>query len=135
MRHNFRAFGLTIALVSFAAVGLAQYGREGGPYYPEKIDALIDRVHVDLNHGYEAWKMSEGDRKRLNHAGEQLREFAKQWHKGKFDKGNLDDSINAIQHVLDDNHLQGKERDALWEDVEQLRHMREAYDRHEIGRW
>jgi hypothetical protein len=135
MRHSFRAVGLTIALVACATIGFAQYGAEGGPYYPEKIDALIDHVHVDLNHGYETWKVSDGDRKRLNHAGEQLREFAKQWHKGKFDKGNLDDSIGAIQHVLDENHLQGKERDALWEDVEQLRHMREAYDRHEIGRW
>jgi hypothetical protein len=37
--------------------------------------------------------------------------------------------------VLDNNRLTGRERDALWSDVEQLRRMREAYDRHEIGRW
>jgi hypothetical protein len=45
----------------------------------------------------------------------------------------LDGSIGAIQHVLDDNHLRGGERDALWNDVGELRGMREAYDRHEIG--
>jgi hypothetical protein len=114
---------------------LAQYGPEGGPYYPEKIDALIDQVQVDLNHGYDAWKLHGDDRKRLNKAGEQFRDFAKQWHQGKFDKGNLNSSIDAIQKILNDNHLSGPERESLWSDVDQLRKMREAYDRHEIGRW
>ena len=41
----------------------------------------------------------------------------------------------SIQRVLDNNHLNGPERDALWGDAEQLRQMRESYDRHEIGRW
>ena len=135
MRHQFKGLTLTVALTAVGMLGLAQYGPEGGPYHPEKVDALIDQVQVDLNHGYGVWKMPGDDRKRLNKAGEQLREFAKQWHKGKFDKGNLNDSINAIQHVLDDNHLSGPERDSLWSDVDQLRKMREAYDRHEIGSW
>ena len=135
MRHKLRALALTAAFLGLGSIGLAQYGPEGGPYYPEKVDGLIDRVHQDLNHGYQVWHVNDGDRKRLNKSGEQLREFAKQWHKGEFDKGKLDDSISAIQHVLNDNHLSGAERDALWDDVEQLRRMREAYDRHEIGRW
>jgi hypothetical protein len=92
-------------------------------------------VHADLNHGYDKWHLSDGDRGRLNNAEKRLRLFARDWRHGKFDKGDLDDSISAIQHVLDNNHLAGEERDALWNDVEQLRRMREAYDRHEIGRW
>jgi hypothetical protein len=135
MRLKLNGILLTAALLASGAIGLAQYGPEGGPYYPDKVDALIDQVGADLNHGYGVWHVSDGDKKRLNHAGEQLREFAKAWRKGKFDKGNLDDSIGAIQHVLNDNHLSGAERDALWADVEQLRKMREAYDRHEIGSW
>jgi hypothetical protein len=135
MRNILCGLALPAALIMFSAIGLAQYGPEGGPYQPDKVDALIDHVHQDLNQGYDAWHLSDGDRKRLNHAGEQLREFAKQWHKGKFDKGNLDDSIGAIQHVLNDNHLSGPARDALWDDSEQLRKMREAYERHEIGSW
>ena len=135
MRNICRGLVWTGALALFSVFGMAQYGPEGGPYYPEKIDGLIDHIHEDLNHGYEVWKVSGNDRKRLNHAGEELRDFAHQWHEGKFDKGKLDDSIGAIQHVLNDNHLSGGERDALWNDVEQLRHMREAYDKHEIGRW
>ena len=135
MRYKSNGLMLMAAVAAFSVVGFAQYGPAGGPYYPEKIDTLIDQVQVDLNHGYAVWHVKDDDRKRLNKAGEQLREFAKQWHKGKFDKGNLNDSINAIQHVLDDNHLSGPERDSLWSDVDQLRKMREAYDRHEIGSW
>lgn len=135
MRQKSNGLALAASLIAFGAIAFAQYGAAGGPYYPEKIDALIDQIQVDLNHGYQVWHVNGDDHKRLNKAGEQLREFAKQWHKGKFDKGNLNDSINAIQHVLNDNHLSGSERDALWSDVDQLRKMHEAYDRHEIGNW
>ncbi len=135
MRSIITGLGLALAVALSSGVSWAQYGPEGGPYHPEKIDALIDQIQVDLNHGYDVWKLKGDDRKRLNKAGEQLREFAKQWHHGKFDKGNLNDSINAIQKVLNDNHLSGPQRDALWQDVDQLRQMREAYDRHEIGSW
>jgi hypothetical protein len=102
---------------------------------PDRVDALVERVHADLNHGYAVWRLSDGDRDRLNHAERELREFAKQWRRRKFDKDKLDDSIAAVQHVLDNNHLKGRERDDLWHDVSELRNMREAYDRHEIGSW
>ncbi|MBV9505555.1 MAG: hypothetical protein JO323_11200 [Acidobacteriia bacterium] len=124
------------AVLSVASAGtllLAQYGPRGGPYRPEAVSALVDRVHEDLNRGYSAWHLRDGDRDRLTHAEHQLRNFANDWGHGKFDKGDLDDSIAAIQHVLDNNHLNGRERDDLWRDVQSLRQMREAYDRHEIG--
>ena len=132
MKHISRRFILAASFVILAAVAQAQFGREGH-YRPESVSALIDRVHGDLNRGYAAWHLGGGDRDRLTHAEHQLRDFAKHWQRGKFDKGNLDDAIAAIQHVLDNNHLSGRERDALWSDVEELRRMREAYDRHEIG--
>lgn len=126
---------LGAALVSSGTPAQAQYGPAGGPYQPDSVSALVERVHSDLNQGYERWRLSNGDRERLNKAEKRLRGFAGDWRHGKFDKGDLDSSIAAVQHVLDNNHLAGPERDALWNDVEQLRHMREAYDRHEIGRW
>lgn len=113
----------------------AQYGPPNGPYQPDSVSSLVDRVHSDLNQGYSRWHLSKGDRDRLNKAEKELREFAGDWHHGKFDKGDLDDSIAAVQHVLDNNHLEGAERDALASDVDQLRQMREAYDKHEIGSW
>ena len=135
MRSFVKGIFFTAIILRLATLASAQYGPAGSPYQPESVSALVDKVHVDLNHGYDQWHLSNGDRGRLNHAEKQLREFANDWRRGKFDKGNLDDSISAVQHVLDNNHLSGAARDALWSDVEQLRRMREAYDRHEIGRW
>jgi len=126
---------MTVALLVSGTLAYAQWGPRGGPYQPDSVSGLINRVHSDLNHGYSVWRLSHGDQDRLTHAEHQLRDFDKKWRRGKFDKGELDESIGAIQHVLDNNHLNGRERDALWDDVTQLRRMREAYDHHEIGRW
>jgi hypothetical protein len=122
-------------LAGLAAPAFAQYGPAGGPYQPDSVSALVDKVHTDLNQGYDHWKLAGGDRQRLDKAEKRLRSFATDWRHGKFDKGDLDDSISTVQHVLDNNHLAGAERDALSADVDQLRKLREAYDRHEIGSW
>jgi len=113
MRRTLRGFLGGVVLVFLAATSQAQFGPEGR-YRPEKVSALIDR-------------------ERLNHAERQLRDFARHWQHGRFAKANLDASIGDVQRVIDDNHLSGRERDALWNDVEELRRMREAFDRHEIG--
>jgi len=135
MRRLLNVLLYTASFAGLAGTGHAQYGRPGGPYQPDSVNALVERVHADLNRGYGEWRISHGDRDRLNDAEKQLRSFARDWRRGRFDKDDLDHSIAAIQHVLDNNHLAGPARDALWSDVENLRHMREAYDRHEIGRW
>jgi hypothetical protein len=135
MRQTLQVLLVTGAMVVFGCLAQAQYGPPGGPYQPDSVSATVDKVHTDLNRGYEHWKISKGDRDRLNNAEKKLRAFATDWRKGRFDKGDLDDSISAIQHVLDNNHLSGVERDDLFSDVDQLRRMREAYDRHEIGNW
>jgi hypothetical protein len=111
---------------------MAQFGPENR-YSPGAVNALVDRVHDDLNHAYGVWQFSGADRDRLNDAEKQLREFSRKWDQAHFDKGNLDSSIGSIQHVLDNNHLPPQDRDALSDDVTQLRRMRDAYDRHEIG--
>jgi hypothetical protein len=120
------------ALLILTPLAHAQFGPENR-YGPSQVDALIGRVHVDLDHAYGVWHFSDSDRDRLNNAEKQLREFAQKWTKAKFDKGELDDAIGAIQHVLDSNKLPADSRDALSDDVTQLRRMREAYERHEIG--
>jgi len=135
LRNLLRIVLAATAILTFGVTASAQWGRHGGQWRPERVSALIDRVHDDLSRGYSVWRLSGGDRDRLDHAEKHLREFAERWQHGDFDKGKLDDAIGAIQKTIDDNHLNGRERDALWRDVTQLRNMREAYNRHEIGRW
>ncbi len=132
MRRYFIGALATATLLIFGTLAKAQYGPDG-IYHPRSVSGLIDRVHADLNRAYRAWHFSGGDRKRLNRAEHDLRDFAKKWYRGRFDKGELDESIASIQHVMDDNHMPRSERDALDNDLARLRGMREAYDRHEIG--
>jgi len=101
-------------------------------YSPSSVSNLVDRVHLDLNRAYGVFHFSNGDRGRLNNAEKKLRDFASKWDRGNFDKGELNDSISSLQHVLDNNRLPLADRDALSADVSQLRRMREAYNRHEI---
>jgi len=135
MKHPLTAV-LLIASFGIAGGVVQAQERWRGEYPPERVSAVIHRVHEDLNRGYgSGWHFNHHDSDRLTHAEHQLRDFAQDWRRGKFDKGDLDDAIGAIQHVVDNNHMSGPERDALWRDLDALRHMREAYDRHEIGRW
>jgi hypothetical protein len=124
--------GILASLLMLCPSARAQF--EERPHYdPHSVSVLVDRVHSDLNHAYGVWHFSDDDRDRLNHAEKELREFAQKWDGGKFDKDGLDDAISSIQHVLDNNRMPRADRDALSGDVSQLRRMREAYDRHEIG--
>ena len=125
-------FAITAAMLLVAAtLTYAQFGSE--PKYDSgTVSALVDKVHADLNHAYGAWHFSSGDRDRLNRAEKELREFAQKWRGGKFNKGELDGAIGSIQHVLDKNKMPPQERDAISDDLSQLRKMREAFDHHEI---
>ena len=125
-------FALAAAtLLVAASLTHAQFGPE--PRYDAgSVSALVDRVHADLNHAYGEWHFSDADRDRLNHSEKELRDFAAKWDAGKFDKGQLDGAIDSVQHVLDNNKMPVGDRDALSEDLSQLRKMREAHDRHEI---
>jgi hypothetical protein len=128
-------FAVVTAAIVMLCLTPAYAQFDGAPRYDaHSVSALVDRVHSDLDHAYGVFHFSSGDRGRLNHAEKGLREFAQKWADGRFDKGMLDDSISSIQHVLDNNKLPPRDRDALSDDVSQLRNMREAYDRHEIGR-
>ena len=113
----------------------AQHGPppEGRDFSARWVSRLIDHVHEDLNQAYSSWRFSSGDRKNLDHAEHQLRDFAVKWERGRFDKGELDEAIAAVQHVVDNNHMPQENREALIDDLGRLRGMREAYDRHEIG--
>jgi hypothetical protein len=131
--HRLQVFAVVAASVLLSGLSLAYGQFEKSPQYePRAVTELVDQVHSDLNRAYGSWHLSNDERDRLNHAEKQLREFAQKWENRKFDKGQLDDAIGSIQHVLDNNRLEGRDRNAIDDDVSRLRNMREAYDHHEI---
>ncbi len=133
------------AFMTMGALAQAQYepppgnypppGARFGPngrYAPDAVSATIDKVRADLDRSYDGWRFNNHDRDRLNHAEKNLREFGEKWHHGRFDKGQLDDAIGSIQHVLDKNHMPPNDRASVDQDVNQLRELRDAYNRHEL---
>jgi len=120
------ALGIAVALMPVAG---AQFGVQ---YDSRSVSDLVDQVHRDLDRAYGVHHFSGEDRDRLNHAEKELRDFVQKWDRGKFDKGQLDGAIDAIQHALDNNKMPAHARDAISADLSQLRKMREAYNRHEI---
>jgi hypothetical protein len=128
--HRLYAIFFTGLALAFVPVSNAQFGAK---YDSRSVSELVDRVHTDLDRAYGVHHFSGDDRDRLNHAEKELRDFAQKWDHGKFDKGQLDGAISAIQHALDHNKMPPNARDAISDDVSQLRKMREAYDHHEIG--
>lgn len=131
MEGNMIRSAFTAALLLGFPLLHAQFDPE--PKYDSgSVDALVDRVHTDLNHAYDTRHFSDADRDRLNKAEKQLREFSAKWDHGKFDKGQLNGAIDSIQHVLDGNRLHAGDRDTVSDDLTQLRRMRDAYDHHQI---
>lgn len=130
---SIRTAGALAVLALGAALAQAQYGPPDSNYGARWVSGLIGRVHTDLNRAYSSWRFSGGDRDRLHSAEHELRDFARKWGRGRFDKGELDDAIGSIQHVVDNNHMPPGNRDALIDDLGQLRGMRQAYDDHRIG--
>jgi hypothetical protein len=84
---------------------------------------LIEQVRSDLSYAQSA-VYSRGEAKRLNKANEELREFQGKWNAGRFDRHELDDSIAAIQKVVDHNGMDERARSTLWNDLQRLRDFR-----------
>ncbi len=95
MLRFFHAAVLAAAIAGSAATALAQYGPQNR-YEPRSVEGTIDRVHADLNRAYEGgWRITGGDRRRLDHAEHELRDFSNKWGRGRFDRGELDEAIGA----------------------------------------
>jgi len=94
------------------------YNRGGG--------SLIDRVQSDLRYA-DSDAYSRGERKRIDNARKELWEFQREWSAGRFNRHELDDSIAAIQKVVDHNALRDRARSVLWADLQSLRTFRAEY--------
>jgi hypothetical protein len=84
----------------------------------------VERAMYDLNQVSSYGYRDRGDMRRVNKAREELREFQNKWARGRFDKGELDDAIGAIQHVVNSNWISPRDASMLQEDLYRLREFR-----------
>lgn len=122
----FLGIGLTLggaASLNAAPNGRYQYYRD--PAMPHDLRRIVDRTQNDLRAAADLEHSKEDQRKRYSDAQGHLSTFDRKLTKGKFDKGELNKSIDKIKQILDKNVLQASTRDALMRDIADLRIARD----------
>jgi hypothetical protein len=123
--------GMTLAtgVPLMAGTGYQDYGRDHGRGYEhEGLRRLIERTQQDLQMAAESGNSDHDQRQRYHDAQKHISDFDRHLTKGHFDKDELDHVIGDVQGVLDHNTLMAQSRNALLQDVTQLREARARYD-------
>ncbi|HLW77292.1 MAG TPA: hypothetical protein VKS01_09900 [Bryobacteraceae bacterium] len=106
---------------------------ERGQFYRDRDEAfrgdwharLFERVRQDLDHAQAGTFPIGTDEFRLVRTKQELNQLQSAWTSGNFDRHDLDDVINAMQRVVADNRLSGRDRDMLNDDLNRLREFRD----------
>jgi len=59
---------------------------------------------------------------------QELNELQAKMAENRYDQPELDSVISAMQRVVSDNHLSGRDREMLNDDLNRLRNFREHHD-------
>ncbi len=89
---------------------------------------MFERVRDDLAHVQSVTFPFSADQYRLNRVKQELNELQAKLAENRYDQPELDDVISAMQRVVTDNHLSGRDRDLLNDDLNRLRAFREHHD-------
>jgi hypothetical protein len=86
---------------------------------------LVTRVQDDLQHAADFTRNNEKERVRYENVQHHLSEFDRDLRRDHFDKGKLDAAIDNLKDVVNNNTLEGRDRDALASDLSDLRTLRD----------
>ncbi len=89
---------------------------------------MFERVRADIEHVQSGTFPFSGDEYRLTKVKQELNELQAKMAEHRYDQPELDDVISALQRVVSDNHLQGRDREMLSDDLSRLRAFRERHD-------
>jgi hypothetical protein len=117
----------TICFTSMLAVSaFGQYDRPYGDRdYARQDRGMFDKARMDLEHASAYLYASPADRKRFDEARGKLFDFEIRFDQGRYDKHELDGAIDRIQHVVNSNSLDPRDRGALSDDLRRMRDYRE----------
>ena len=85
---------------------------------------IFERVRIDVEHVRSHTFPIGGDQYRLGSTIQELNEMQDKLSRGFFDRRELNDVIGALNAVLRDNRLSGRDREILSDDLDRLRDFR-----------
>ena len=86
--------------------------------------AFYDRLQGDLDRAERAGYLRGDDFRLIERAHKEVGEFQAKWSRGVFDPHEVDEAIAAVQRVLDIPPLRHENREALREDLFNMRRFR-----------
>ncbi len=92
----------------------------------ERARDLVAHVQEDLARAAEFTRKNDKERDRYHNVQHHLSDFDRELRAGKFDKGKLDDAIDNLKSVVKNNTLESHDRDALAQDLSDLRTLRDT---------
>lgn len=88
---------------------------------------LVGRTQDDVRRASSYANVNRKEHERYNNALKRLSTFDRHLTKGKFDKGKLNQVVEDLKNILDHNTLSTNDRDALMQDIAQLRQLRSTH--------
>lgn len=123
-------FGLGVSMQAQPPRDDDRYHRDRDDYYrgDQWRARMFEKVRDDLNHVQTTWFSGGGDQYRIEKAKQELNELQSAMAEHRYNERALDDVLGALQRVVSDNRLSGRDRDILNDDVARLREFREHHD-------
>jgi hypothetical protein len=121
----------SIASMLLAVSAFGQYDRPYGDRdYARQDRGVFDRARMDLDRASAYPYASHADRKRFDEARSKLFDFESRFDQGRYGRHELDGAIDRIQHVVNSNSLDPRDRGALADDLRRMRDYREFRNHH-----
>ena len=89
---------------------------------------MFDHVRDDVSRVQDATPYFSSDQFRLARVKEELNELQRKYDRHGYDREAMQDVIRSVERVVSDNHLSGRDRDMLNEDLDHLRRFRDHHE-------
>ena len=89
---------------------------------------FFERIREDVDHVQSHAFSSGGDQYRFARTRQELDELQSKLAAGRYDQQELDEVIAALDHVVRDNRLSGRDREILSDDLNRMRDFRARHD-------
>lgn len=124
--------GLGMLLLSLTAPAQTVPEQIHNPYYSQEeyqnTHSMFDTIRNDLYRAQtNAYPNYLGDSPRFDIAHSELRQLEQNWDHAQYDSREIDNTISAMQMVLNDNRLMPHDRDVLNRDLSRLMEFRTEY--------